>query len=166
LASSSDPRTLRNKAICCSVNKNISNRRTVHPALSPRLQVTNAPVIHDPVHSQVHNNRPRAVSSIPPRACKGSRHRRLDLLERRQSDAVRVKRSKPNVTRSTTRIVSSHRLNLSPNGRIRETRQCRSDAANVKRSSTNVDMKTNPRCLFMKPQDQGVSLRSPDDSER
>jgi hypothetical protein len=40
-------------------------RRTVPKALSPYTQVTNAPVIHNPVHSQVRNDPPRAISSIP-----------------------------------------------------------------------------------------------------
>jgi hypothetical protein len=101
LVSSSDPRTLRNNKICCSLSKNVSKRRTVPLSLSPYPQVTDSPVSRDQTPSDMRyepSNGPQTAMFPTIRCPHGrGRYRRLDVSRRRIRNGVRVKRSVSNV---------------------------------------------------------------------
>jgi hypothetical protein len=83
---------LKNNDICCSMNKNVSKRRTALVALSPHLQVTDSPVAQDHAPPAVcgdpSNGHEMATSSKNPRFSQGSCHRCVEMSTPRHSDAV------------------------------------------------------------------------------
>jgi hypothetical protein len=83
---------LKNNDRCCSMNKNVSKRRTALVALSPHLQVTDSSVAQDHTPSAVcddpSNGHFMAVSSKNPRFSRGSRHRCVEMSTLCHSDAV------------------------------------------------------------------------------
>jgi hypothetical protein len=144
----------------------------VQEALSPHLQVENSPVVRHQTRPHAHyepsNGPPMAVFPAIMRSHGRMRYRRLDVSRRRHSNAVRVRRSKPNVTRSTTRITSSYDpqtalSSLNPCflrkmqlGVLDVSRRRLRNAIRVKRSTTDVEAKTNTRFSFRQAQDPRV----------
>jgi hypothetical protein len=87
----------QNDELGFSVKKNISNRRTVPPALFPDQRVVDLPVSQIPTRLKRrirHSYGPKKAAASTNRRCpRSSRHRRLVVLRRRRHDAVHVKRS-------------------------------------------------------------------------